>query len=212
VKDDVLGVGYAALGAIVKRAGVDHDLALSHWSTGVHEARVVGTKVADPARLTRAAVERWLKEARDYVTTDALSGLAARADEALSWARLWIGSRQELTSAGGWNVIGLLAREGRLPAPVARALLERIERGIRHAPNRTRHSMNGALISIGGSLPELTAAALATARRTSPVVVDHGQTGCRTPDACAYIKKMRARKVPARTRVTGAGLRSRPRR
>jgi hypothetical protein len=212
VRDEVLGVSYASLGAIVKDAGVDHGLALSLWATGVHEARVVATKVADPKRLTRAAAERWLRDARDYVVTDAVSGLAARSDEALAWARLWVESRHEWTSAAGWNVIGLLAMDGRLPVPVGRALLARIEREIVRAPNRTRHSMNGALISIGGRLAELTTAAVEAARRIGPVEVDHGATGCKTPDARAYIARMRARKAPVRTRVTGARLRPRPRR
>ena len=54
--------------------------------------------------------------------------------------------------------------------------------------------MNGALISIGGSNPALQKKALAAAGRIGKVQVDHGDTGCKTPDAASYILKMAERR------------------
>lgn len=205
VSDPALGVSYASLATLVKRIGVDHRLALELWDTGVHEARVLATKIADPGRLSRAQVARWLNDASDYAVTDAVSGLAARASEAPAWAELWVGVPHEWTSAAGWNVFSILAMDGRIDPFTALHCLARIRRDIARAPNRTRYSMNGALISIGGSLPELTERALRTARAIGRVEVDHGRTGCRTPDAAAYIRKMRAHRTrEERARVTGA--------
>jgi hypothetical protein len=76
-----------------------------------------------------------------------------------------------------------------------------IEKQIHRAKNYTRYSMNNAMIAIGGSMPALTATALATARKIGTVDVDHGDTQCATPDATAYIGKMVAR---AKTRVAKA--------
>lgn len=194
---EVLGVNYSVLNPLAKRLKVDHGLALGLWRTGIHEAQVLATKIADPERLSHAEIETWLCQASDYVMTDALSALAARSPHAPEWARRWIDSSQEWTSAAGWNVVGLLAMDGRLPAEEARPLLQRITRHIHSAPNRTRHSMNGALISLGGSLPELTEAALQAAEAIGPVEVDHGETGCKTPDATAYIHKMVGRQSKA---------------
>ena len=56
-------------------------------------------------------------------------------------------------------------------------------------------------LAIGGSLGELREEALAAARAIGKVAVDHGETGCKTPDAAAYIERMAAR--PAR-RTRGA--------
>ena len=67
--------------------------------------------------------------------------------------------------------------------------LQRIEREIHDAPNRTRHSMNNALIAIGMRGGTMKTKALAVAKRIGKVEVDHGQTNCVTPDAAAYIKK-----------------------
>ena len=49
--------------------------------------------------------------------------------------------------------------------------------------------MNNALINVGVRNSKLQKKAIAAARRIGEVDVDHGETGCKTPDAVAYIKK-----------------------
>ena len=58
-----------------------------------------------------------------------------------------------------------------------------------HKQIRTDHAMNRALIAIGVSNARLEKPALAAAKRIGKVEVDHGETGCQTPDAAAYIRK-----------------------
>ena len=53
--------------------------------------------------------------------------------------------------------------------------------------------MNMALISIGLYNDSLRPAALAAAGRIGTVHVDHGETGCQTPDAAAYIQRAASR-------------------
>ena len=52
--------------------------------------------------------------------------------------------------------------------------------------------MNSALIAVGGSRPALTGRAKQVAADIGKVEVDHGETGCKTPDAVGYIDKMLA--------------------
>ena len=72
--------------------------------------------------------------------------------------------------------------------------LDTIESRIHGSRNRTRYSMNSALIAIGIRSPRLERKAQAAARRIGEVQVDHGETGCKTPDAAAYIEKAVAKK------------------
>lgn len=96
----------------------------------------------------------------------------------------------------GWGIVAHLAmEEGAIEDAWGAALVEEIRRGIATAPNRTRHEMNMALIALGGSKPRLEKVALAAAKAIGEVVVDHGETGCVTPDATAYIRKMAARRA-----------------
>ncbi len=53
--------------------------------------------------------------------------------------------------------------------------------------------MNGALIAFGLQGGKVRDRAFQAAARIGPVVVDHGQTGCVTPDAAAYIRKVESR-------------------
>ena len=70
-----------------------------------------------------------------------------------------------------------------------------IEAEIHHQPNRTRHSMNQALICLGVLNKALAKGAKAVAKRIGKVEVDHGQTSCKTPDAAAYIDKTLAHRA-----------------
>ena len=52
-----------------------------------------------------------------------------------------------------------------------------------------------ALIAIGIYKPELRDETIETARRIGRVNVDHGETGCKTPDAIEYIARAKARRA-----------------
>lgn len=64
--------------------------------------------------------------------------------------------------------------------------------------NRVRFAMNSALIAIGGRNPQLEERAMAIAQVIGKVIVDHGETNCKTPDAATAIEKRRAQqKAPS---------------
>ena len=201
VADETFGVAYADIGTLVKRLGADHTLAAELWATAIHDARVVATKIADPAAMTRRRIDSWLDACRDYVLTGAVAGLAARMPTAANLAHEWIESPGEYRASAGWNVIATLATNSALSPARARPLIRRIGRDIHSAPNRARHNMNSALIGMGGGLPEVRDLALAVARKIGVVKVDHGQTGCRTPDAAAYIHRMAEHRASRRASV-----------
>lgn len=205
VLEAAFGVPYSALGGLVERIGIDHRLALDLWKTRNHDARVLATKVASPSEMTASHFAAWLEDCTNYVITDAVSGLAARVPEAESLADTWTTSAHEWTSAAGWNVFAVLAAEGRLSKERGTNLIVRIQKSIHRAANRTRHSMNNALIAIGGATGELREQALRAAQRIGPVEVDDGRTGCKTPNALESIGKVAGRHA-RRTRVTGARM------
>ena len=209
VTEPTIGLSYADLGVLVKKIGIDHALALGLWDTGIHDARVLATKVADPARLTKTTLAAWLKGCTNYVITDAVAGTAARVPGILPIAMTWSTRPREWTSAAGWTVIAILSMRGGIDEALAPEFIARIEAELHTAPNRTRYSMNNALIAMGGSMPAVRDRAIAAARSIGTVHVDHGETGCRTPDAVDMIGKMVAHRAAKRTRVTGARVHAR---
>lgn len=57
--EDAFGVSVYELRRMAKRLGTDHDLALSLWATGNHEARLLACFVDDPAAVTEEQLEAW---------------------------------------------------------------------------------------------------------------------------------------------------------
>lgn len=190
VSEKSVGLAYADLKQLVKRLGTQHDLAQQLWQSGIHDARILATKISDPARVSAKQLEGWLSDASNHIVTAAIAGLAAKGQAAVDLAKRWIQSAQEWRSAAGWSVLTEAALSGKLGDEDAEHLLEHIRERIHDAANRTRYAMNNTLIAIGGANERLRPLALKVAEAIGEVEVDHGETGCKTPDAKSYIRKM----------------------
>ena len=189
------GVSYANLGKLRKKVRVDQPLAEGFWKSGVHDARVFAAMVADPDAISAGVLDAWVKDLDNYVVTDAFAGFAARTRFAPGRVARWTRSRNEWISTAGWNVVAHLAlRDDGLDAADLEELLDKIEAGIGSAKNRTRYAMNSALIAIGMRNAKLRRLATAAAKRIGPVEVDHGETGCKTPEAVSYLAKVWSRR------------------
>lgn len=191
VRDPLFGVSFAVQNRLAKEAKRDAALAEGLWATGNSDARILACMVADPAAATEAGLDAWLAEIDSYGLVDVFVGsLAANVPGVRARADRWSASERDWTAQAGWDLYGQLAlHDPELEEAVFVALLARIEAGIAGAGNRTRHSMNGALIAIGLRNPGLRAAAEGVAGRIGPVVVDHGRTGCVTPAAIPYMTR-----------------------
>jgi 3-methyladenine DNA glycosylase AlkD len=203
VAGDLYGVSYANLGELTKKIKTDHALAEQLWDSGNHDARVLATMIADPSRITARQLDTWVKDLENYVLTDAFTALAAKAPLARKRMEKWIAARGEWISSAGWQILSRLAQSEDAPTD---AFLEKslstIEAKIHSSKNRTRYAMNSALIAIGIRNPSLQKKAIEAARRIGKVQVDHGETGCKTPDAEAYIKKTFAHRRTRKKRRT----------
>jgi len=192
VTGPMFGVSYANLGALSKKIRVDQAMAEKLWESGNHDARVLATMVADPGQMSMAKLDRWLKDVDNYVLNDAFSALAARSRAADRCMRKWIAARGEYAAAAGWTLVGRLAEEKGdcgYPNEDAEGFLDAIEAEIHGSQNRVKHAMNQALICLGLRSAKMKRKAIAAAKRIGRVEVDHGQTGCKTPEAVAYIEK-----------------------
>ena len=57
-REPMYGVSFATLKTLLKRIGVDHELARALWDTGNLDARNLAVKVVDPARMSPADLDR----------------------------------------------------------------------------------------------------------------------------------------------------------
>lgn len=190
VGDKVFGVSFAHLGKLQKKIKVDHELAGKLWASGIHDAQILATMIADPAQMTGKQIDTWARSLSNYVITDTLAGLVSKTPVAAEKALKWIQSKDEWLGSAGWQILSVLAqRNTSMPDSFFEAYLDTIEGNIHKAQNRVRYAMNRALIGIGVRNSKLEKKALAVAARIGKVEVDHGDTGCKTPDAASYIRK-----------------------
>ena len=195
VSANLFGVSYANQHKLAKAIKRNHPLALELWASGNHDARVLATLIADPAQGDDPLLDEWVTDLDSYVLTDAFAGFAGKTDRARDKAEQWRNAAEEWPGRAGWHLVSHLAMQDKdLPDAYFRARLEDIEREIHTRKNRVRDAMNNALIAIGIRNAALEGPALAAAVRIGKVMVDHGQTGCKTPDAAAYIQRTLARR------------------
>jgi 3-methyladenine DNA glycosylase AlkD len=200
IGENQYGVSYGTLNALEKQVrrekqpARDHQIALELWATGNHDARVLATRLADPKQTEESLLNAWAHDLENYVLTDAFSALAAKTPQAQPLAYRWIDADGEWIESAGWNVLGQLALDGALPDGDCERLLPRIEQDLHGSKNRVGYALNNVVIAIGARGGALADAAIAAAKRIGPVIVDHGETGCKTPDAAPYIEKTLARR------------------
>jgi 3-methyladenine DNA glycosylase AlkD len=196
VRGEQYGVSYADLKKLKNKLKMNDGLATQLWSSGVHDARVLALMIADPKNADSVRLDSWVRDLANYVLTDAFSRYAAQTALAREKLEQWTLSDEEWVGSTGWNILGEIALNDRnLPDDYFERYLTQIERDIHYRKNRVRHAMNNALIAIGGRNPRLEEKTLAVATVVGKVVVDHGDTNCKTPDAATYIKKLRAREI-----------------
>jgi 3-methyladenine DNA glycosylase AlkD len=198
--DNQFGVSFASLTKLKKRIKTDHALAEALWATGNADARSLATMVADPHAFTSSDLDRWAgdaEETRYYLLADLIAhNLSGPGPLAREKAEAWTKADAEYVAQAGWDTLAILAlRDESLPDAYFETYLDEIERDIHNRKNRVRHAMNGALIAIGARNEALRRRAEDVAAEIGKVHVDHGQTGCKTPDAASYIARTWATKA-----------------
>jgi 3-methyladenine DNA glycosylase AlkD len=190
VGEDMFGVSFADLGRLKKKIKVDHELAEKLWASGNHDARVLAAMVANPAATKSTTLDAWVKDLDNYVIADAFSSLASRTKFVHTKMEKWTRSSKEWVGRAGWRLVAAVAlQDGTLTNPVFVRYLNVIESDIHDSENHVRDAMNNAVIAIGVRNSQLEKKAIAAAKKIGKVEVDHGETGCKTPDAIDYIKK-----------------------
>jgi 3-methyladenine DNA glycosylase AlkD len=118
----VFGVSMATMRPLVRRLGRDQALAEALWQTGWLEARLVAGFVAEPARLSAAAMDRWARDFDNWAVTDSTC-LHLFCHAAPAWGRVaaWSRRRGEYQRRAAFALLAALAVHDRA-APDARFL------------------------------------------------------------------------------------------
>jgi 3-methyladenine DNA glycosylase AlkD len=192
----VYGALTSDIAKLGKKIKTDHALARKLWKTGNAEARILALLISDPAQISRPEADAFVEDGPVRFVGCYLVELLARSPIADATMRAWMKSKEEDRRELGYGLLGVRLRDdpNSISDAEAQKILATLEKEIHRSPNRARHAMNGALISLGVFKPALQKEAIEAARRIGKVEVDHGETSCKTPDAVSYIEKAAKRK------------------
>jgi len=197
VKEPFFGVKVEYLKTIQKKVKKDYQLAKDLFATGNADAMYLAGLIADDAKMTKADLQTWVKEATsNNISEYTVPWVAAEGNHGWELALEWIESTEDHIAASGWCTLGNLAAlkpDNELDIQTLKALVARVEKNIHSATNRTRYTMNGFLISTGAYVTALTNDAIAAANKIGVVMVDMNGTACKVPGVVEYITKIKDR-------------------
>lgn len=203
-REPFFGTRIGDMKPLVKKIGVDHELSLALYETGISDAMYFAGLIADERRITAEDLERWVRAAYwSMLSESTCAWIAAESPWGFDCARRWVDDPEENVAAAGWSTWGSLLGirpNDEFDREEIEGLLERIEGSIHGERNRVRYGMNMVLIAIGAALPEFTERAKEIGDRIGPVTVDMGQTACAVPLVRPYVEKIEARGAIGRKR------------
>ncbi|QYM79125.1 DNA alkylation repair protein [Horticoccus luteus] len=161
-----LGIAIPVLRTLARPHRRDHALALALWASGIQDARLLATFVADPPQLTSSQADRWVRDTDNWALADSLAFLVDRTPFAAAQAHAWSARRAEFVKRTAFAVMaGMAVHRKELPDAVFLDFLPVITREATDERNFVRKAVNWALRQIGKRNPRLHRAALAEAAR-----------------------------------------------
>lgn len=167
VAPKVFGVPVAPLRARAKTLGRDHDLALALWDTGWLEARILAVFLEDPARVTRAQMDRWARDFDNWAICDgACIHLFDKTPYAYDMVGKWATRKEEFVRRAAFALIASLAsHDKQAPDARFRKFFPLIVRTSTDERNFVKKGVSWALRAIGHRSPAMRAEALKVAAK-----------------------------------------------
>lgn len=193
--ETMFGVKVGDLKPIAKLIKGDQKLALELYATGNSDAMYLAGLVADGAKMKKAELDRWAKNATwQMISGSTVPWVASEHPDAIEIALKWIDSSKEHIAVAGWATLSCMVSvwsDEMLPIKQIDTLIARVVKTIHAAPNLVRYAMNNFIICCGTYVAPLAETALTAAKKIGRVEVDMGDTACQVPEAVSYIEKCR---------------------
>jgi 3-methyladenine DNA glycosylase AlkD len=202
--DNALGVSVGDIRALGKRLGRNHELAAALWSTGVYEARMLTSFVAEPTRVTSTQMDRWARDFDNWAICDTLCfHLFDRTPHAWQKVEKWHNRREEFVKRAAFALLASLAVHDKAASDeLFEKSLLLIERAATDERNFVKKSVNWALRTIGKRNPALNAPAVMLAQRLAespqPAARWVGKDALRELTSPAVTRRLAARRSAKR--------------
>jgi 3-methyladenine DNA glycosylase AlkD len=166
-----LGVKMPEIRKIARQVGKDHRLALELWDTGLAEARILASMLAEPEQLTGVQMETWVVDFNSWDVCDQVC-MNLFEKSPLAWEKIhaWSIREEQYVKRGAFALIACLAwhDKGAQDEDFI-GLLPVIQRGADDERNYVKKAVNWALRNIGKRDLALNQAAIQAAQQIGQI-------------------------------------------
>lgn len=107
---NTLGVAVPVLRDLAKKIKTDQQLALALWQSGIHEARILASMIADPKKFTAKNMDNWTKDFDSWDVCDQTClNLYFCLPRAHQKAKFWAKDKKEFVRRAGFALMAVLA-------------------------------------------------------------------------------------------------------
>lgn len=104
------GVSINELRYLAKKLRKDHDLAIELWATGIHEARIIATFIADKNRTDNELLEKWVMDINSWDLCDHFcNNLAYKTESGKMKVYEWCVQNETFVKRAGFALIANFA-------------------------------------------------------------------------------------------------------
>jgi 3-methyladenine DNA glycosylase AlkD len=147
---NTLGISIYILRDIAKEIGKDDALADELWVSGIHEARILASYIADPGKTTEERMECWAADFDSWDVCDQVSGFFEETPFAYQKAVEWSARHEEFVKRAAFAIVaGLTVHDKKADDSQFEQFLAIIVRESSDDRNFVRKAVNWALRNIG---------------------------------------------------------------
>jgi 3-methyladenine DNA glycosylase AlkD len=161
-----LGVSVPEMRKIAKEVGHNHPLALALWKTGIAEAQIVAALIDDPAAVSSAQMDRWVKDFDSWDVCDQAC-LSLFDKSPLAWQKIpeWAEREEEFVKRAAFALIaGLAWHDKQAVDQTFVDLFPILMKGADDDRNFVKKAVSWAIRNIGKRNPKLNRAAVKLAK------------------------------------------------
>jgi len=162
-----LGIYHQDLKALAKEIGRDNDLALALFDSGIYEARILCSKIYNPADITEQQMESWVTTFENWEICDSFCmGFFVKSNHALKKATEWSASPDEYIKRAGFVIMAAYGfAHKKADNAVFESFFPIIEREAHDERIYVKKAVNWALRNIGKRNKDLHKQSLEVASR-----------------------------------------------
>lgn len=175
--EHALGISMKTLRGVARSYRKDHELALSLWESGLHEARLLAVLIDDPRQLGEEQLEEWVADIQSWDLCDqACSNLFDKWPGAYHKAREWSQRDEEFVKRAGFVLMAVLSvHDKKAGDDQFIEFFDDIERESDDPRNFVKKAVNWALRAMGKRNATLNEQALQMARK---LACSENKTAC----------------------------------